>query len=119
MRRLFLGAAVAAALAFPAAAADQRDFTVVNETGYEIAFIGVNPPGDNDFGENELSHPLADKQSIDVKFGNADKGCSWNLKVKWTGYQEQVFFQGLDLCKIEKATLRYDRANNKTTAIVQ
>jgi hypothetical protein len=119
MRNLFIGLALSAALSLPAAAADVRDFTVVNDTGYEISFIGVNPPDDNDFGENELSSGLANGQSVYIKFNNADHGCAWNIKVKWTGYSEEVFFQGLDLCVITKATLRYDRASKKTTALVE
>src|SRR5258705_181430 len=83
-----------------ARAADERNFTIVNGTGYEISFIGVNPPGDNDFGENELGSGLANGGSVYVKFNGADKGCFWNIKVKWTGYAEQVFFEGLDLCSI-------------------
>ena len=32
---------------------------------------------------------------------------------------EQVFFEGLDLCKIETVTLQYDRDTKKTTALIQ
>jgi hypothetical protein len=119
MYKFLIGAALAAALSLPAVAADERNFTIVNDTGYEISFIGVNPPGDNDFGENELSSGLAQGQSVYVKFNGADKGCTWNVKVKWTGYAEQVFFEGLDLCSITQATLQYDRGSKKTTALVQ
>jgi hypothetical protein len=119
MRNILIGLALSAALSLPASAADVRNFTIVNDTGYEIEFIGVNPPDDNDFGENELSDGLANGKSVYVKFNNADHGCKWNIKVKWTGYSETVFFEGLDLCTIEKATLRYDRGTKKTTAYVQ
>jgi hypothetical protein len=119
MRKLLLSVAIAAVLSVPAFAADERNFTIINGTGYEISFIGVNPPGDNDFGENELGSGLADGGSVFVKFNGADKGCVWNVKVKWTGYAEQVFFEGLDLCTITKATLQYDRESKKTTALIQ
>ena len=119
MRKLLLSVAIAATMSLPASAADERNFTIVNGTGYEISFIGVNPPGDNDFGENELGSGLADGGSVFVKFNGADKGCFWNIKVKWTGYAEQVFFEGLDLCTITKATLQYDRESKKTTALIQ
>jgi len=119
MKRLLLGLAFAATLSLPALAADARNITIINETGYEISFIGVNPPGDNDFDENEISTGLANGQSVYVKFNNADKGCNWNIKVKWTGYSEQVFFEGVDLCKIDTARLRYDRTTKETTALVQ
>jgi hypothetical protein len=119
MRKLLLSLAVATTMSLPAFAADERNFTIVNGTGYEISFIGVNPPGDNDFGENELGSGLADGGSVFVKFNGADKGCFWNIKVKWTGYAEQVFFEGLDLCSITSATLKYDRASKETTALIQ
>lgn len=119
MRNLLFAFVMAAVMASPATAADERNFTIVNGTGYAISFIGVNPPGDNDFGENELSSELSDGASVFVKFNGADKGCTWNIKVKWTGYQEQVFFEGLDLCSITTVTLKYDRETKKTTGIVQ
>ena len=119
MRKLLLSLAILATTSLSARAADERNFTIVNGTGYEISFIGVNPPDDNDFGENELGSGLADGGSVYVKFNGADKGCVWNIKVKWTGYAEQVFFEGLDLCTITKATLQYDRESKKTTALIQ
>jgi hypothetical protein len=119
MRKLLLAAAIGGTLMLPALAADERNFTIVNGTGYELSFIGVNPPGDNDFGDNELGAGLADGASVYVKFNGADKGCIWNIKVKWSGYSEQVFFEGLDLCRIEKVTLKYDRDTKKTTAFVE
>ena len=119
MRNLLLALAVTAAVSLPAKAADERNFTIVNATGYAINFIGVNPPGDNDFGDNELGSGLAEGGSVLVKFNGADKGCFWNIKVKWTGYAEQVFFEGLDLCSITTVTLQYERESKKTTALVQ
>jgi hypothetical protein len=119
MRNLFIGFALSAALSLPASAADVRNFTIVNGTGYEIEFIGVNPPDDDDFGENELSDGLANGKSVYIKFNNADHGCSWNIKVKWTGYSDEVLFKDFDLCTISKATLRYDRGTQKTTALVE
>src|SRR4051812_22197926 len=119
MRKLLLSLAILATMSLSTRAADERNFTIVNGTGYEISFIGVNPPDDNDFGENELGAGLADGGSVYVKFNEADKGCFWNIKVKWTGYAEQVFFEGLDLCSITTATLKYDRETRKTTALVQ
>lgn len=119
MKTWFSALAVMALLASSAQAADERNFSIVNGTGYEISFIGVNPPDDDDFGDNELGGGLADGGSVYVKFNGADKGCTWNIKVKWTGYEEEVLFQGLDLCRITTATLRYDRQTKRTTAYVQ
>ena len=121
MRGLFLAFVVVAALGGPSAfAADQRDVTVVNGTGYGIKFLGFNNPGDNDWSENELSGTLADGGSRDVKFGTGDKGCKWNFKIEWAdpGYPG-VVRQNIDLCSIDEITLKYDRNTDKTTAVVK
>jgi hypothetical protein len=101
-------------------AADQRNVTVVNGTGYGIKFLGFNNPGDNDWSDNELGGVLADGGSIYVKFDTSDKGCKWNFKIEWAdpGYPG-VLWQNIDLCSIDQITLRYDRATDKTTAEVK
>ena len=70
--------ALAAAACLPSSvsfAADERNITVHNATGYGIKFIGVNPPGDEDFTDNVLK----DGDNVYIKFNQSDKGCSWSL----------------------------------------
>lgn len=114
MKKLLLGvfAVLALALSGPSFAADERDFAIVNGTGYPIKFIGVNPPGDNVYNENELSSVLADKAKVNVKFSGADKGCTWNIKVTWADDNTSSFFNGLDLCKITTVTLKYNKSTD-------
>jgi hypothetical protein len=122
MRGLFVAFAiiVATVAGSSAFAADQRNVTVVNGTGYGIKFLGFNNPGDNDWSDNELGGVLADGGSIYVKFNTADKGCKWNFKIDWAdpGYPG-VLWQNIDLCSIDEITLKYDRDTDKTTAIVK
>ncbi|MGO9698612.1 MAG: hypothetical protein ACLPX7_05035 [Xanthobacteraceae bacterium] len=101
-------------------AADQRNVTVVNGTGYGIKFLGFNNPGDNDWSDNELGGVLANGANIYVKFDTSDKGCKWNFKIEWAdeGYPG-VLWQNIDLCSIDQITLKYDRATDKTTAEVK
>jgi len=119
MRCVFLALVVAVATlsGSSAFAADQRNVTVVNGTGYDIKFLGFNNPGDDDWSDNELSSPLADGASVYVKFDTSDKGCKWNFKIDWAdpGYPG-VLWRNIDLCSIETITLRYDRATDKTSA---
>ena len=63
---------------------------------------------------------LADGDQVPVKFSTADKGCVWNFKIEWAdpGYPG-VVWQNIDLCKIDEITLKYDRATDKTTAVVK
>jgi hypothetical protein len=121
MKSLLLALAMsAAAFATTSYAADMRDVTVINGTGYGIKFLGFNTPGDNDWSENELSSAWPDGGKRDVKFSTADKGCKWNFKIEWAdpGYPG-VVWQGVDLCSINTLTLKYDRATDKTTAEVR
>jgi hypothetical protein len=93
------------------ASADDRNFTVVNNTGYPIKGLFVNPPGDNVFNDNELSAVLAEGASFAVKFSGADKGCTWNIKVTWTDNSSSIF-RNLDLCTINNVFLKYDKASD-------
>jgi hypothetical protein len=123
MKSILLALAMSAAaltMSSSSFAADQRNVTVTNGTGYGIKFLGFNNPGDNDWSENELSAPMADGASQDIKFSTADKGCKWNFKIEWAdpGYPG-VVWQNVDLCQTNSLTLKYDRATDKTTAEVR
>jgi hypothetical protein len=120
MKAFLLAFAVTAALAGTAFAADQRNVTVVNGTGYGIKFLGFNNPGDDDWSDNELGSPLSNGKSVYVKFNTADEGCTWNFKIEWAdpGYPG-VVWHDIDLCNIDVITLRYDRATDTTSAEVK
>ena len=100
----------------PSQAADQRNVTVVNGTGYGIKFLGFNNPGDNDWSDNEVSSTFKDGDSVYVKFNTADEGCKWNIKVEWAdpGYPG-VLWRNIDLCEIDEITLHYDRSSDTTS----
>src|ERR1700731_4829030 len=96
--RNFLFALVAVAVAFgaqPASAADERDVMVINATGYPIKFLGFNPPGDNDWDDNELGDILKDGDKVFVKFNGADRGCSRNIGHVWEGYDSAGLWGGV------------------------
>ena len=123
MKTLFLALIVAIAASGASSssfAADRRDVTVVNGTGYGIKFLGFNNPGDDDWSDNELSGVLDDGEKIDVKFSVADKGCVWNFKIDWAepGYPGVVWHK-IDLCNTDVITLHYDRNTDKTTAVLK
>ena len=117
MKSLFLAIIVAiATLSASSQAADERNVTVVNGTGYGIKFLGFNNPGDNDWSDNELGSVLGNGGSVYVKFNNADKGCVWNFRISWAdpGYPD-VLWRNVDLCSIDKLTLKWDRNSNQTS----
>src|SRR5262245_8044543 len=71
-------------LAAPAFAADSRNVSVVNETGYAIKLLAFNSPDDGlDDWENELDETLKNQDTAYVEFDDDDQGCVWNIKVDW------------------------------------
>jgi hypothetical protein len=124
MKRILLASAALAAtliVSSAAFAADLRNVTVVNGTGYGIKFLGFNNEGDNDWSDNELppNSVLPDGNSVFVKFNTEDKGCKWNFKIEWAdpGYPG-VIWHSVDLCHTNSLTLKYDRKTDTTTAEV-
>ncbi len=114
-RRVLLLAFASAILAGTPSRADERNVSVVNQTGYAINFLGFNVAGDNEWNDNELSSVLNDGASVYVKFSGSDKGCSWNIRVDWANYDSGVLWRGVDLCTINTLTLKYDKDSRVTS----
>jgi hypothetical protein len=112
MRQLFLAAVATAAMVTACYAADDRNITFVNATGYGINFVGVNPPGDDDWTDSEISSILKDGDSVYIKFNESDKGCKWTVRVTWEGYSTAGLVNNVNLCEIDVLTLHYDRSTN-------
>jgi len=112
-------ASTLAAIAFLSTAtmAQDRDFTLVNNTGYAIKGLYVNLPNDNVFNENELSSALENGAKFQVKFSRADGGtkCVWNIKVDWADGSAPSFFNGLNLCQLNTVYLKYDKQKDITS----
>ncbi len=117
----FFSALILAALSLavsPSLAADSRNVSVVNETGYAIKFLGFNAPDDGlDEWDNELEGNLKNQDSTYVEFDENDEGCVWNIKVDWANYNESVLWKNVNLCKFNVLRLRYD-SGTKTTSFL-
>src|SRR3978361_1664183 len=101
---IIMGISLAAASAF---AADSRNVSVVNETGYAIKFLGFNAPDDGvDEWENELNKVLKNQASTYVEFDEDDEGCVWNIRVDWQNYDETVLWKNVNLCNMTALRLR-------------
>jgi hypothetical protein len=114
---IVMGVSFAAVSSF---AADSRNVSVVNETGYAIKFLGFNGPDDGlDEWDNELSGTLTNQASTYVEFDDDDDGCVWNIKVDWANYNESVLWRNVDLCKFNVLRLRYDPGTYTTSFIAE
>jgi hypothetical protein len=104
----------------PAFAADSRNVSVVNETGYAIKFLGFNAPDDGmDDWDNELDRTLANQATTYVEFSDDDEGCVWNIRVDWANYNETVLWKNVNLCKFNVLRLRYDPGTKTTSFLAE
>ena len=109
-----------AVIATPSQAADARNVSVVNETGYSIKFLGFNGPDDGlDEWENELEGNLENQAQTYVEFNEQDEGCVWNIKVLWADYDEGVLWKNVNLCKFNVLRLRYDSGTKQTSFVAE
>ena len=119
MRNL-LSAAVAVALAIAApAVADEakQDFRLVNKTGYELKALYVAPSKSDDWQDDVLGQDvLADGQAVNIHFSPKNKVCTYDLKVVYSDDDSNAVWEKIDLCSIDKITIKYDRKSDKTSA---
>nr|WP_246499341.1 hypothetical protein [Azospirillum soli] len=115
------GAAVVAAvfLFHGAAQAGQQDFTIVNKTGYALKHIYVSESKNNSWDEDILGRDtLEDGEYFEVSFDKAEKTCKWDMKVAYDDGETAVW-ENLDLCKISKLTLKWNKNTGVTSAGIE
>jgi hypothetical protein len=117
MRRLLglqlFGMALALALALGAvgpaapAFADQRDFTLLNNTGQTIYELYVSPTKDDDWGDDILGDDvLMDGTTVTVRFDRFSAGrCFYDIKVVTASGDEGVLTE-VNLCEVGLVTFR-------------
>ena len=108
-------------LAAPAFAGDQ-DFRLVNKTGYAIKEVYVGPTSNKDWQpEDEVlkGRTFGDGASLDIKFHPRLTAKKWDIRVEWADGSPADEWDGLDLTQIEKVTLKYDKAKDKTSAEIE
>ncbi|MDR3376038.1 MAG: hypothetical protein P4L98_20125 [Ancalomicrobiaceae bacterium] len=100
------------------AAEAKQDFALVNKTGYEIKQVFVSPSKTDDWEEDVLGKDtFADGDKWDIKFHRANTTCKWDLKVVYTDDGSSAIWGDIDLCKVEKITIKYDRQKDVTSAV--
>jgi len=116
MSRFALPAAtLLTALAVQPSHAVDRNVSFINETGRDVVFVGFNPPGDENWNDNEIGEVLEPGDDEFVKFNQVDHGCIWNIKMVYGDDESSVRFDGIDLCAIEDFTVYYDGDSGATT----
>ncbi len=113
----FMLSALVLAFAPANAAEAKQDFTLVNKTGYEIKSVFVSPSKSDDWEEDVLGKDtFANGDSWEIKFHRSATTCKWDLKVVYSDDDSSAVWSNIDLCSVEKITIKYNRSSNVTSA---
>ena len=118
MKRLSLVAALIMGSLFAGSAwADNRDFSLINATGYQIKHVYIDESSSDSWSDDVLEKDfLDDGDSVDIQFGQADKGCNWDMKVVYSDGESAVW-TGFNLCTINSIKLKWNKDTGVTTAV--
>lgn len=95
----------------------KQDFTVDNQTGYDISHVYVSPTDSQNWGEDILGQDVLENNAeVDIEFDRADNTCKWDLMVTYADDNSNSFWRNIDLCAVSVITIRYNRATDKSTA---
>jgi hypothetical protein len=120
MKKLLLmsGILSLALIAPVAAERAKQDFTLVNSTGYEIKRVFVSPTKSDNWEEDVLGDgELDDGDHTNIHFSRSGSTCRWDLKVIYTVDDSSAVWRDIDLCRISKITIKYNRKSDTTSAI--
>jgi hypothetical protein len=104
------------------ALAGDADFTLTNATGFPIESVFVAPSRSKTWGDDKLGKSiLANGRSREMVFNKSGSTCVYDMLIHWEGFgeSEDRTWENLDLCSINKITLRYNKSTDVTTAVFE
>lgn len=114
--RHFLFTAIATMVAAGTAMAGDADFTLVNRTGYALREVYVSPSNKNAWGRDRMGDNILENGKARL-FKFSDKSsCDQDLKVVFDDDESEVIWEDIDLCELNKITLRYNRKTRMVSA---
>ncbi|MCZ8315447.1 hypothetical protein [Phreatobacter sp.] len=121
MRALLLAAfaALFLSVAGEANAQARQDFAIVNQTGYTIDEVYVSPTSANNWGDDLMGdNSLENGMTLNVSFPVDTTACRYDIKVVYDD-ETPVEFRNVNLCRIARVTLFYNRGSGETRAVVE
>lgn len=97
------------------AIAGDADFTLVNRTGITINAVYLSPANKTSWGKDRLGEDtLVNTRSRLFKF--SDKAsCKQDLLVQFDDKTEDATWENINLCEVNKLTLKYNKATKKAS----
>lgn len=116
LARRVLFSLVSTVLVTGAAIAGDADFTLVNKTGYTLREVYVSPSHKNAWGKDRMGDNYLDNgKSRLFKFSDKSS-CMQDLKVVFDDDESEVVWEEVDLCELNKITLKYNRKTREVSA---
>ena len=99
--------------------AGNADFTIVNRTGFTMTAVYIAPANKKDWGKERLGENflLENNRSRVIKFSDR-AACVQNMVVFIDQGQKEptdLTWEDLNLCEINKLTLKYNKAKNEVS----
>ena len=115
-KRSLLLTAITTVLASSAAFAGDADFTLVNRTGYTLREIYVSPSHKNAWGNDRMGDAVLDNGKSRL-FKFSDKAsCNQDLKIVFDDDASTAVWEEVDLCSLDKITIKYNRSTGAVSA---
>ena len=106
-------------LSISAAQAGNVDFTLVNGTGYDIQEVYISAAARNRWGSDRLGDGLLAKHKSRL-FTFSDKAnCKQDIKVVFKTTGNSYAWDNLDLCVLNKITLKYNPSKRTVWAVTE
>lgn len=99
------------------AVAGDADFTLVNHTGYDLREVYISPANRNSWGRDRLGKDTLDNNKSRLFTFSDNANCVQDLKVVFDDDDSSVVWKGLDLCEINKLTIKYNRRTDTVSVV--
>jgi hypothetical protein len=118
MRPIFIVATLAAGicLAGATAHAGKQDFTLFNNTGYQIDKVYVSSVGAKSWEQDVMGRDtLEDGGEVAISFEKGERGCHYDLKVDYHD-GDTAEWHDVNLCELSNIHIHWDKSAGTTTA---
>jgi hypothetical protein len=106
-------------LAAAPAHAGKQDFSLVNNTGYQVDKVYVSSVGAKSWEEDILGRDrLDDGESVAISFEKGERGCHYDLKVVYQD-GDTAEWHDVNLCELSTIHIHWDKSAGVTTATAE
>lgn len=108
--------AIASAWAVGAAIAGDADFRLANHTGYDIREVYISATHRNAWGDDRMGDGVLENGKSKLFRFSDRAACKQDIMVVFDDDGSKVVWDELDLCEINKITLKYNRSTKQVSA---